>query len=219
MESERKRAEQALRIGQAGRVDSLYARSLIEASLDPLVTISPEGQITDVNEATELVTGVQRNQLIGSDFSDYFTEPDRARAGYRKVLTEGPVRDYPLTIRHAAGHTTDVLYNAVVYRNEAGQVQGVFAAARDVTERKRLEEELRVTSLYARSLIEASLDPLVTISPEGKITDVNEATGRLGPLQPGIRTIRLCGIPRSSGTPAGRDRLPRPARTTVWGQT
>ncbi len=134
--TERKRLEEDLRVA------SLYARSLIEASLDPLVTISPDGQITDVNEATEQVTGVPRDRLIGSDFSDYFTEPDQARAGYRKVLSDGLVRDYPLTIRHVAGRTTDVLYNAMVYRNEAGQVQGVFAAARDVTERKRAEAEL-----------------------------------------------------------------------------
>ncbi len=118
------------------RTASLYARGLLEASLDPLVTISPEGKITDVNEATEGATGVPRQQLVGSDFSDYFTEPDRAREGYRKVLSEGLVRDYPLTIRHASGRTIDVLYNAVVYRNEAGAVQGVFAAARDVTEQK-----------------------------------------------------------------------------------
>ena len=158
------------------RAASLYARSLLEASLDPLVTISPGGEITDVNQATELVTGAPRDRLIGSSFSEYFTEPPKAEAGYQKVLAEGLVRDYPLTIRHAGGQTTDVLYNATVYRDEAGQVQGVFAAARDVTERKRLEEELRVASLYARSLLEASLDPLVTISPTGQITDVNEAT-------------------------------------------
>jgi PAS domain S-box-containing protein len=124
------------------RRERQHARSLIEASLDPLVTISPGGQITDANEATEQVTGVPRGWLVGSDFSDYFTEPERARAGYRKVLSDGLVRDYPLTIRHHDGHTTDVLYNAVVYRNEAGQAQGVFAAARDVTERKRAEAEL-----------------------------------------------------------------------------
>ena len=82
-----------------------------------------------------------------------------------------------------------MLYNATVYRNEAGQVQGVFAAARDVTERKRMEEEVRVASLYARSLIEASLDPLVTISPDGKITDVNEATE----LVTGVPRERLIG--------------------------
>ncbi|HLF59343.1 MAG TPA: PAS domain S-box protein [Alphaproteobacteria bacterium] len=289
-----------------------YARSLIEASLDPLVTISPEGKITDVNEAAIKVTGVPRDKLIGTDFSDYFTEPDKAREGYRQVFAKGFVTDYPLTIRHKDGAVTDVLYNASVYKDVRGNVLGVFAAARDVTESKRLlrefsetknfldnilqsstkysiigkdlnrrilswnegarrnygyaaeeimgkdssvlhapediksgaverllatayekglaegefervrqdgsrfaasvvvtrrndpsghpigyllmsndisekkqaEERLRHASQYARSLIEASLDPLVTISPEGKITDVNEAT------------IRVTGVPR-----------------------
>jgi PAS domain S-box-containing protein len=124
------------------RAASLYSRSLIEASLDPLVTISPEGKITDVNEATEQVTGRTRGELIGTYFSDYFTEPDAAQAGYRKVLADGQVRDYPLTIRDASGNTTDVLYNATVYRNAQGEVQGIFAAARDVTETKRVEAEL-----------------------------------------------------------------------------
>ena len=118
-----------------------YARNLIEASLDPLVTISPAGRITDVNRATEQATGVDRKDLVGSNFSRYFTEPEKADAGYRKVLAEGFVQDYPLTIRHVDGHTTDVLYNATVYHNEAGVLQGVFAAARDITERKRAEEE------------------------------------------------------------------------------
>jgi len=146
-----------------------YARSLIEASLDPLVTISPEGKITDVNEATVKVTGQLRNSLVGTDFSDYFTEPVKAREGYQQVFSKGYVTDYPLTIRHKNGHLTDVLYNASVYKDKNGIVLGVFAAARDVTEQKQTAE-------YARSLIEAALDPLVTISPEGKITDVNEAT-------------------------------------------
>ena len=168
--TEKKLAEQDLRRA------SLYARSLIEASLDPLVTISPEGKVTDVNKATEEVTGYSRAQLIGTDFADYFTEPEKARAGYRKVFSKGFVTDYPLAIRHVSGKVIDVLYNANVYRDENGNIAGVFAAARDITERKRAEEEIRRASLYARSLIEASLDPLVTISPEGKVTDVNKAT-------------------------------------------
>ncbi len=155
---------------------SLYARSLIEASLDPLVTISDEGKITDVNKSTEEVTGCSREQLIGSDFSDYFTEPEKARDGYQQVFTKGFVRDYPLAIRHREGRITDVLYNATVFRNEKGEIQGVFAAARDVTQRKEAEERLREASLYGRSLIEASLDPLVTIDAHGKIMDVNRAT-------------------------------------------
>jgi PAS domain S-box-containing protein len=169
--SEKKQAEEQLK--QA----SQYSRSLIEASLDPLVTISIEGKITDVNEATMKVTGISRDKLIGADFSDYFTEPEDARKGYQQVFAKGSVTDYPLTIRHKDGRLTNVLYNASVYRDAQGQVLGVFAAARDVTEQRQAAQ-------YARSLIEASLDPLVTISIEGKITDVNEAT------------MKVTGIPR-----------------------
>ncbi|MGZ4960101.1 MAG: sensor histidine kinase [Methylomonas sp.] len=137
-----------------------YSRSLIEASLDPLVTISPEGKITDVNKATEHVTGKNRRELIGTDFSDYFTEPDKARGGYRQVLREGSVTDYPLAIRHASGKVTDVLYNASVYRNDKGELTGVFAAARDVTERKRAEEELRKYHEQLEELVRERTDQL-----------------------------------------------------------
>jgi PAS domain S-box-containing protein len=121
---------------------SQYARSLIEASLDPLVTISPDGKITDVNEAAVKVTGVGRDALIGTDFSDYFTEPRKAREGYQQVFAKGFVTDYPLTIRHKDGRLTDVLYNASVYRDVQGDVLGVFAAARDVTAQKKAESEV-----------------------------------------------------------------------------
>ena len=125
---------------------SFYSRSLIEASLDPLVTISKEGKITDVNKATEDVTGCSREELIGSDFSDYFTDPKEARAGYQKVFSEGLVKDYPLAIRHKSGMITDVLYNASIYRNLQGEVQGVFAAARDITAQKKAENQEREAS-------------------------------------------------------------------------
>jgi PAS domain S-box-containing protein len=154
---------------------SQYARSLIEASLDPLVTISPDGKITDVNEATIQVTGMPRDKLIDSDFLDYFTEPEEAREGYTQVFKEGFVRDYPLAIRHVSGRITDVLYNASVYRDVDGKVLGICAAARDITQRKKAEEIAHEASAYARSLIESSLDPLITINPEGKITAVNHA--------------------------------------------
>jgi PAS domain S-box-containing protein len=134
--TERKKAEE---IAQAA---SQYARSLIEASLDPLVTISAEGKITDVNSATEQVTGVSRDNLIASDFADYFMDPEKARAGYLRVFSQGFVTDYPLAIRHASGKVTEVLYNASLYRDGHGNVLGVFAAARDITERKHIEAEL-----------------------------------------------------------------------------
>src|SRR5208283_2445506 len=114
----------------------------IESSIDPLATISHDGRITDVNQATEIITGIKRGRLIGDDFANYFTQPQKAREGYQKVLAEGLVRDYPLTILHTSGKTTDVLYNATVYKNEKGEIQGVFAAAHDITERKKAEEHL-----------------------------------------------------------------------------
>lgn len=119
-----------------------YARSLIEAGLDPLVTISPEGKITDVNVATVKVTGVPREGLIGTDFCDYFTEPDRANEGYLRAFEQGSVTDYPLTMRHQDGSLTEVLYNAAVHRDSGGRVLGLFAAARDVTEQKLAQAEL-----------------------------------------------------------------------------
>ena len=134
--TERKKAEEATQAA------SQYARSLIEASLDPLVTISAEGKVKDVNKATEEVTGVSRSRLIGSDFADYFTDPQKAREGYQQVFSQGAVTDYPLAIRHTSGKVTDVLYNASVYRDTQGNVLGVFAAARDITERKQIEDEL-----------------------------------------------------------------------------
>ncbi len=122
---------------------SNYNRNLIEVSLDPLVTISHDGKIMDVSASTEQITGCSRLDLIGTDFSDYFTDPEKAREGYQKVFVEGKVTDYPLAVRHASGAITEVLYNASVYRNEQGEVIGVFAAARDITERKRAEDKLR----------------------------------------------------------------------------
>lgn len=155
-----------------------YSRSLIETSLDPQINKDANGRITDVNEATVQVTGVPREKLIGTYFPDYFTEPHKAEEAYQKAFYKGVVRNYPLSIRHVSGKITDVLYNATVYKDENGVVQGVFASIRDITERKQAEEELKRQQAYTRSLIEASLDPLVTISPEGKITDVNEASVR-----------------------------------------
>jgi PAS domain S-box-containing protein len=122
------------------RETSGYTRSLIEASLDPLVTINIEGSITDVNQATIDVTGVPRDSLIGSDFSNYFVEPEMARAGYKQAFEKGSVTNYPLTIHHKNGKLTDVLYNASIYKDEYGNILGVFAAARDVTSQKLAEK-------------------------------------------------------------------------------
>jgi PAS domain S-box-containing protein len=116
--------------------DPKYARSLIEASLDFLVTINTEGEITDVNEALVKVTGVPRQQLIGTNFSTYFTDAKKASQGYLKAFEKGFVANYPLTMKRAKGKFMDVRFNASVYKDDAGHVLGVFASARDITDEK-----------------------------------------------------------------------------------
>lgn len=131
------------KLAENDKLVSKYARSLIEASLDPLVTINAEGKITDVNIASVKITGVSREKLIGTDFSDYFTEPEKAQEGYHLAFEKGFVSDYPLTIKDKNGILIDVLYNASVYKDDNGNVKGVFAAARDVTEQNYALEVIR----------------------------------------------------------------------------
>ena len=163
------------------RAASLYSRSLLEASLDPLVTISAEGKITDVNKATEDVTGFSREELIGTDFSSYFTEPERAREGYQQAFTEGFVRDYPLAIRHTSGKITDVLYHATVYRNDVGEIEGVFATAWDITELKLAEENLRRAHDELEQIVQERTRDLQEEVEEHKVTEeeLRETTDEL----------------------------------------
>jgi PAS domain S-box-containing protein len=133
---------------ETGKIQrSNYERSLIEASLDPLFTISREGKITDINNASIHVTEVTREKLIGTDFFEYFTEPARARDIYKQVFADGFVADYPLTIRD--GKLTEVLFNGSVYKDEKGAIAGVVVVARDVTDHKRIESELTGAKLRA----------------------------------------------------------------------
>ena len=151
-----------------------YARSLIEAGLDPLVAISPEGKITDVNEATVKVTGVAREELIGTAFSDYFTEPEKANEGYQRAFAQGSVTDYPLTLRHPDGTLTEVLYNASVYRDAAGNVLGVFAAARDVTEQKQAQAAIAQQAKELDRLAELERFQRLTVGRELKMIELKK---------------------------------------------
>src|SRR5664280_66427 len=131
------------------KLASQYSLSLIEASLDPLVTISPEGKITDMNHATVNITGITREKLTGTDFFDYFTEPQKAREVYQEVFANGSVADYPLTVRHKDGKLTDVLFNGSVYKDDRGKVIGVVVVARDITDQKRIATELTEAIVFA----------------------------------------------------------------------
>jgi PAS domain S-box-containing protein len=146
--TERNVAEQKLR--QA----STYNRSLIEASLDPMLTIGADGRITDVNRAMEDIVGILREDLIGSDFSDYFMDREKACAVYQQVFKDGAVRDSPLEIWHRDGHLIPVLYHASVYKDDSGDVAGVVAVARDITERKKLEDAMRDSEARFRNLLQ-----------------------------------------------------------------
>lgn len=185
--TERKRTEEALRRASG------YHRSLIEASLDPLAMIAPDGKITDVNQATETATGLARGELIGTDFCRYFTNSGKARAGYQQVFQDGSVQNYGLEIQHRDGHTTPVLYNASVYRDEAGQVAGVFAAARDITERRRAEFTLR----WLGWIVESSDDAIVGKTPDGRILTWNRGAERLY----GYAAAEIVGQPLSRIVP------------------
>jgi PAS domain S-box-containing protein len=161
------------RIETALKQASAYNRSLIEASLDPMITIGSDGRILDVNKATEDVTGYSRIKLIGTDFSAYFTDPAWAQSGYQAVFSKGFVRDYLLEIKNKKGQVIPVLYNATLYRDEEGKVIGVFAAARDISELKKVEDALKKKEANLRSLIENSDWSIWSINRNFELIDAN----------------------------------------------
>jgi PAS domain S-box-containing protein len=136
-------------LSYSAKLASQYSLSLIEASRDPLVTISPQGKITDMNQATANITGMTREELTGTDFFDYFTEQQKAREVYQEVFAKGSVADSPLTLRHKDGKLTDVLFNGSIYKDDRGNVLGVVIVARDVTDQKRIAIELMEAKVFA----------------------------------------------------------------------
>jgi PAS domain S-box-containing protein len=171
--TDQKRLEEELRQQQN------YNRGLIESSVDAMLTVDPDMTMTDVNEQMVRLTGYAREQLLGSSFQDYFTEPDRAVAGVRQTLADGFVTNYQLTLRSRQRREILVSFNASVYKDTAGRVRGIYATARDVTEQRRLEEQLHESRHYVRGLIESSVDAQMTIDPDVTITDVNDQMARL----------------------------------------
>jgi len=164
--------------------ESFYARSLLEASLDPLITISKEGKITDANEAMIKATGVPRNELIGTEFLSYFTDPEKAREGYEQVFKQGFVIDYPLTIQSRTQKNIDVLFNASLYKDEKGNVLGVFAAARDYTRIKKANELTELANKELKSL-DLAKDEFVSIASHQLRTPLTALKGYTGMLLDG----------------------------------
>ncbi|MFV8393404.1 response regulator [Flavobacterium sp. LB2P6] len=161
-------AEQLIKLNTdltAQKLLSEYSLSLIEASHDPLFAISPKGKITDMNNASVKVTGISRKKLIGTNFFDYFTEPQEAREVYQKVFEKGSVSDSPLILRHKKGKLIDVLFNGSVYKDDKENVLGVVIVARDVTEQKRIANELNEAKIFAELATE--------IAEEAKINAEN----------------------------------------------
>ncbi|MDQ6911345.1 MAG: response regulator [Verrucomicrobiota bacterium] len=164
----RKQVEaERLLLDQRVRDQQFYTRSLIESNIDALITTDPRGIITDVNKQMEGLTGCTRDELIGAPFKGYFTDPERAEAGIKLVLGEGKVTDYELTARARDGKETVVSYNASTFHDRERKLQGVFAAARDVTERKRYEESLhqanRAKSVFLANMSHELRTPLNAI--------------------------------------------------------
>jgi len=160
VEAEQKKLDQRLRDQQ------FYTRSLIESNIDAIMTTDPSGIITDVNKQMEALTGCTRDELIGAPFKNHFTDPQRAEAGIKRVLSEQKVTDYELTARARDGKETVVSYNATTFYDRDRTLQGVFAAARDVTERKRVEAELQQAKAAAESASRTKSDFLASMSHE-----------------------------------------------------
>jgi PAS domain S-box-containing protein len=140
-ETEQKRLDQRLREQQ------FYTRSLIESNIDALIATDPSGIISDVNKQMEALTGCTRDELIGAPFKNYFTDADRAEAGIKRVLSETKLTNYELTARARDGKETVVSYNATTFYDRDRTLQGVFAAARDITERRILDQALQETNI------------------------------------------------------------------------
>jgi PAS domain S-box-containing protein len=160
VEAEKKKLDQRLRDQQ------FYTRSLIESNIDAIMTTDPSGIITDVNKQMEALTGCTRDELIGAPFKSFFTEPERAEAAIKLVLSEKKVTDYELTACARDGKRTVVSYNATTFYDRDRNLQGVFAAARDVTERKRVEAELKQAKAVAESASQTKSDFLASMSHE-----------------------------------------------------
>jgi len=186
-----------------------YNRSLIEANQDILATIDENGKIGDVNAAVEAATGYTREELVGTDFSDYYSDPEKARQGYQQVLETGSVRNYELEIRHKDGHTTPVTYNASFYWGQDGKPAGVLAVARDLTELKQKEKQLTELNLALEEFIEHDRAMQEKLAQVDKFTSMGRMLASItheinNPLQTIKNCLFLIQSEVPPNTPAGQ---------------
>jgi PAS domain S-box-containing protein len=177
--------EERTKLDQRLRDQHFYTRSLIESNIDALMTTDPRGIITDVNKQTEALTGCTRDELIGAPFKNYFTDPGRAEAGINRVLNEGKVTNYELTARARNGHLTVVSYNATTFHDRDRRLQGVFAAARDVTELRRFEQTLQQKNVELQDASRMKSEFLANMSHELR-TPLNAIIGFSEVLKDGL---------------------------------
>ena len=179
MEEERAKLDQRL------RDQHFYTRSLIESNIDAIMTTDPRGIITDVNRQTETLTGCTRDELIGAPFKNYFTDGGLAEAGINRVLAEGKVTNYELTARARTGALTTVSYNATTFHDRDRVLQGVFAAARDVTELKLYEQRLQQKNIELEGASRMKSEFLANMSHELR-TPLNAIIGFSEVLKDGL---------------------------------
>jgi PAS domain S-box-containing protein len=177
--------EERTMLDQRLRDQHFYTRSLIDSNIDALITTDPRGIITDVNMQTEALTGCTRNELIGAPFKNYFTDSALAETGINRVLNEGKVTNYELTARARDGQLTVVSYNATTFHDRDRRLQGVVAAARDVTELKRFEQALQHKNLELEEASRMKSEFLANMSHELR-TPLNSIIGYSEVLKDGL---------------------------------
>lgn len=177
--------DERMKLDQRLRDQHFYTRSLLESNIDALMTTDPRGIITDINKQMEALTGCTRDELIGAPFKNYFTDPTRAQAGIDRVLSEGKVTNYELTARDRNGALTVVSYNATTFHDRDRKLQGVFAAARDMTELKQFEHELQQKNAELEAASKMKSEFLANMSHELR-TPLNAIIGFSEVLRDGL---------------------------------